>query len=167
MQIVLMGVAGSGKTTIGTLLGQRLGIPFFDGDDFHPPENRAKMASGQPLTDDDRRPWLERINAHLREQEHNGASAIVACSALKQQYRDLLAENLTSLRFVYLRGTPALIGKRMRARQGHFMPPALLDSQFATLEEPADATVVEVDAEPEEVVARIIGALILPTRRAR
>lgn len=167
MLIVLMGVAGSGKTTIGTLLGQRLGIPFYDGDDFHPPENRAKMAAGQPLTDDDRRPWLERIHAQLREQERNGASAIVACSALKQQYRDILAEGLTSLRFVYLRGTPALIAERMRARQGHFMPPALLDSQFATLEEPRDATVVEVDAGPEEVFARIIGALSLPTRRAR
>lgn len=167
MLIVLMGVAGSGKTTIGTLLGQRLGIPFFDGDDFHPPENRAKMAAGQPLTDDDRRPWLARINVHLRELERTDTGAIVACSALKQQYRDILAEGLTSLRFVYLRGTPALIAERMRARQGHFMPPALLDSQFATLEEPRDATVVEVDAGPEEVVARIIGALSLPTRRAR
>lgn len=159
MLIVIMGVAGSGKTTIGTLLGQRLGIPFFDGDDFHPPENRAKMAAGHPLTDDDRRPWLASINAHLREQERMGASAIVACSALKQHYRDLLAEGLTNLRFVYLRGTPALIADRMRARQGHFMPPALLDSQFAALEEPGDAVVVGVDVGPAEIVERVVEAL--------
>ncbi len=166
MLIVLMGVAGSGKTTIGTLLGQRLGIPFFDGDDFHLAENRAKMAAGQPLTDDDRRPWLARINAHLRQQDRNDASTIVACSALKQHYRDILAEGISTLRFVYLRGTPALIGERMRARQGHFMPPALLDSQFATLEEPGDAIVVEVDAAPGEIVERIVGAFDLHGRRA-
>lgn len=166
MLIVIMGVAGSGKTTIGTLLGQQLGIPFFDGDDFHPPENRAKMAAGHPLTDDDRRPWLASINAHLREQERNGASAIVACSALKQQYRVWLAAGLRDLRFVYLRGTPALIAERMRSRQGHFMPPALLDSQFATLEEPRDAVVVEVDASPEEIVERVVVGIELPEQRA-
>lgn len=159
MLIVLMGVAGSGKTTIGTLLGQRLGWPFFDGDDFHPPENRAKMAAGQPLDDDDRRPWLARINDHLRELERADTSAIVACSALKQQYREWLAAGLRDLRFVYLRGSPALIAERIRARQGHFMPPALLESQFATLEEPGDAVVVDVDVGPGEIVRRIAETL--------
>jgi gluconokinase len=151
MIVVLMGVAGAGKTTVGRLLAAALGCEFVDADDFHPPENVAKMRAGEPLTDDDRWPWLARLNAALCGR----ADAVVACSALKESYRRALMNGLADARLVYLRGARALIAPRLAARGGHFMNPALLDSQFAALEEPRNALVVDVDAAPEALVRTI------------
>src|SRR5207245_167182 len=131
---VIMGVAGSGKTTIGARLARALDIAFVEGDELHPAENVRRMAAGIPLTDDDRRPWLLAIAARLREAKRAGAGLVVSCSALKRSYRDLLrAGAQAEVQFVYLKGSPALIAERMAQRRGHFMPPALLQSQFATL----------------------------------
>jgi carbohydrate kinase (thermoresistant glucokinase family) len=136
--LVLMGVSGCGKTTVAALLAGRLGWPFAEGDDLHPPENVAKMHAGHPLTDADRRPWLDRIAAWIDEQLAAGRSAIVTCSALKRAYRDVLRRgHADSVVFVYLRGTREQIAARLAARHGHFMPAALLDSQFADLEPPS------------------------------
>jgi len=156
--IILMGVTGAGKTTVGRLLASDLGYEFMDADDYHPPANVAKMRAGQPLTDDDRWPWLERLNEVLRGR----AAAVVACSALKESYRTVLMRGLRDARLVYLRGTRALIAARLAERRGHYMNPALLDSQFATLEEPRRAIVVDVDQAPEAIVASIRARLRLP-----
>ncbi|MEU5779106.1 gluconokinase [Streptomyces venezuelae] len=161
--VVVMGVAGTGKTTIGPLLADRLGVPYAEGDDFHPPENIQKMSSGTPLTDDDRWPWLDAIGfwAHGRA----GLGGVVSSSALKRSYRDRLraaAPDVDSLVFVHLTGDRALIEDRMSHRQGHFMPTALLDSQFATLEPlGADEVGVGVDVagSPEEIADRAVVAL--------
>jgi carbohydrate kinase (thermoresistant glucokinase family) len=134
--LVLMGVSGSGKSTVGALLAGRLGWPFEEGDDLHPPENVAKMHAGHPLTDDDRRPWLARIRAWMDEREAAGDNGIVTCSALKRSYRDALRDERVV--FVYLAGRRDLLLDRLRARQGHFMPASLLDSQLADLEPPGD-----------------------------
>jgi gluconokinase len=155
MIVVLMGVAGAGKTTVGRLLAAALGCEFVDADDFHPPENVAKMRAGRPLTDDDRWPWLACLNETLCER----ADAVVACSALKEDYRQALMNGLPDARLVYLRGTKALIAPRLAARGGHFMNPSLLDSQFAALEEPRDAIVVDVAAGPEALVRAIRAGL--------
>lgn len=155
MVIVVMGVSGSGKTTVGKLLAERLGWQFRDGDDFHPPANVAKMRSGTPLTDEDRRPWLLAIQTFMRQFRADGQSAVVACSALKESYRDLLLRTEPWVRFVHLHGSRDLIAQRMQARAGHFMPPALLDSQLATLEPPMDCLSVDISAEPAELVAGI------------
>jgi len=149
--IILMGVTGAGKTTVGRLLATDLGYEFIDADDYHPPANVAKMRAGEPLTDDDRWPWLERLNEVLRGR----AAAVVACSALKEAYRTVLMRGLPDARLVYLRGTKAAIAARLAERRGHYMNPALLDSQFATLEEPRDAIVVDVDQAPEVIAASI------------
>jgi gluconokinase len=154
-----MGVAGAGKTTIGQLLATRLGWQFHDADDFHPSTNVAKMRAGIPLTDADRAPWLARLNALAESELAAQRNLIIGCSALKASYREQLAAGIRSMRFVYLRGTKALIAQRLADRQGHFMPPGLLDSQFATLEEPADAIVVSIDQTPDEIVAEIFAAL--------
>ena len=155
MIVVLMGVTGAGKTTIGKLLAQRLGCEFLDGDDFHPQENVAKMASGQPLTDDDRRPWLERLNAELRGRRQ----AVLACSALKQSYRDILARDLPRCRFVFLSGRIELIRSRLGERRHRYMPASLLESQFAALEPPQNAIAVDVGRPPERCVEDILAAL--------
>lgn len=145
--LVVMGVSGSGKTTLGRALAARLGWAFFDADDFHPPGNVAKMRAGVPLTDADRAPWLARLHALLAERLAAGEPLVLACSALKASYRAALAEGLTGrLRFVYLSGEPGLIARRLRARRGHYMPAALLESQFAALEPPQDALVVDAAA---------------------
>ena len=135
--LVAMGVSGCGKSTVGTLLGQRLGMPFFDGDDFHPAANKQKMAAGVPLTDRDREPWLARLGELLAGKDDGGAGVppIVACSALKRRYRDLLRSYAPDVVFIHLSGTAATIGARMEARSHEFMPHTLLDSQFAALEE--------------------------------
>lgn len=133
--IVLMGVAGSGKTTVGRIVAERLGWRFLDADDFHSPENVEKMRSGQPLTDDDRWPWLDRLNGLLRED----GSAVLACSALRQRYRDRIGAGLDDVRWVHLAGSFELIGSRLAARKGHYMPASLLASQFNTLEPPSAA----------------------------
>jgi gluconokinase len=160
--LVVMGVAGSGKTTIAAVLAERLGWRLLEGDAFHPPDNVAKMAAGTPLTDDDRWPWLRAIAAEIDAIRAAGGAAVVACSALKRAYRDVLIGDRPDVRLVYLRGGRSLIGDRLAARKGHFMPPALLDSQFATLEEPGPAEapiVVSVDAGPEAIVGTVINAL--------
>jgi len=154
MIVVVMGVAGSGKTTIGKLLAARLGCEFLDGDDFHPPENVARMAAGTPLTDEDRWPWLERLNALLRERPN----VVLACSALKASYRRTLAQAI-DCRFVHLRGPIELIRARLQARRHRYMPASLLESQFATLEPPAGAIVVDIAEPPERCVELIRAAL--------
>jgi gluconokinase len=154
-----MGVSGSGKSTIGPLLAAALALPFADADAFHPPANIAKMASGQPLTDEDRWPWLDALGAWLAAQPAGG---IVACSALKRAYRDRLRIAVPGLRLLHLAGDPALIAARQADRPGHFMPPALMASQFATLEAPApeeEAVILDVRDPPAALVARVLEAL--------
>ena len=160
--IVVMGVAGSGKSTVGALLAERLGWPFGDADEFHPPANIEKMRSGTPLTDDDRSPWLAAIAAWLDEGRARGKPRIVGCSALKRRYRDILIGAHRDVRLVYLQGTKAVIAARMAERRDHFMPPALLDSQFAALEEPAadeNALVVAIEGGPAAIVEAILQRL--------
>jgi len=155
---LVMGVSGSGKTTVGEALARKLGWRFIDADDLHPPANVAKMASGVPLDDDDRWPWYDRIVAEMRRTSARGQSAVVACSALKKAYRDRLAAG-GDVRVVYLKGDAATIEPRLKARAGHFMPASLLPSQFETLQEPRDAIVVDIRQPVEEQVAAIARAL--------
>jgi gluconokinase len=152
--VVLMGVCGSGKTTVGRALAASLGWPFHDADGFHPPANVAKMASGTPLTDDDRWPWLDRIAAELTNVLQRGEHAVLACSALKQVYRDRIAR-AGDVRFVFLEGDFATIAARLAARHHDYMPSSLLASQFAALEEPADALRVDIRADIGAQVAAI------------
>jgi carbohydrate kinase (thermoresistant glucokinase family) len=160
--LVVMGVAGCGKTTVGAALAAQRGWRFQEGDALHPPANVAKMAGGTPLTDADRWPWLAAIAAVIDGWRAAGESGVVTCSALKRAYRDVLVGERPDVRLVYLRGDKTLIAGRMAARKGHFMPPALLDSQFATLEEPgADERPIVVDIGPPaaEIVAAISAKL--------
>ncbi|MCC7050061.1 MAG: gluconokinase [Alphaproteobacteria bacterium] len=160
--VVLMGVAGAGKTTVGQRLAELLAAPFHEGDVFHPPANVAKMSGGLPLDDADRLPWLAAIAAAIDRARDEGQGMVVACSALKRAYRDVLIGPRADVRLAYLRGTRDLIQARMDARRNHFMPAALLPSQFATLEEPVAAEkpiVVDVTAPPEALAARIAAAL--------
>ena len=150
-----MGVAGVGKTTVGERLAADLGWPFYDADDLHPPANVEKMRRGVALTDADRAPWLAKIRSLIGELERAGQSAVIAWSALKQSYRDAIAEGTRDVRFVHLTGDFALIERRLRARAGHFMSPGLLVSQFATLEEPLGALRVDVSRPPDEIAAEI------------
>jgi gluconokinase len=159
MIIVLMGVAGSGKTTIGQLLADELGLAYYDGDDFHPPANVAKMSQGIALNDDDRAGWLDALARLIGEHAADGRSCVVSCSALRQAYRERLAGAAAGVRFVYLKGSYALIQARLSARKGHFMKPTMLESQFATLEEPADALTVAIDQPPAQIVQAIIAGL--------
>ena len=153
---LIMGVSGSGKSTIGQALSARTGLPFFDADDYHPEANVAKMAAGNPLNDDDRQPWLETLAALLQKQVQNDEGAILACSALKASYRNTLEKGLPEKPlFVFLKGSPELIAARIQARTGHFMPPALLASQFTTLEEPHDALVISIDQSIDQIIAEI------------
>jgi len=158
--VVLMGVTGAGKSTVGTLIAERLRLAFRDADDFHPPANIAKMSAGRPLTDEDRWPWLDAIGAFLAA--HRGEGCVVTCSALKRAYRDRLREAAPELRFVFLHGDVALVAARQAARQGHFMPPSLVASQFATLETPSpDERVIalEITAPPAILADAAIAAL--------
>ena len=156
MVVLVMGVAGSGKTLIGSLLAERLGWRFADADSFHPSANIEKMSHGIPLTDADREPWLAAMRDAVAEWSAAGENAVLACSALKRKYRDTLRRG-GEVRVVYLKGSHDLIKSRLAARQGHFMKPGMLDSQFADLEEPSEreAIVVDVDRPPEAVVEEI------------
>ncbi len=141
---VVMGVSGSGKTTVAEALAKKFDGLYLDADDFHPAANKAKMAAAIPLTDDDRWPWLDTLNTELQRHAKDKRCVFLACSALRQIYRDRLARNLDGLQFIYLKGSKECIRERMEARKDHFMPAALLDSQFAVLEEPRDAIVVSI-----------------------
>ena len=160
--ILLMGVAGAGKTTIGQLLAAELNWPFRDADSFHPAANIAKMSRGEALTDDDRGPWLSAIAAWIDECHEANVNAIVSCSALKHVYRDQLLSGRDFVKLVFLKGEKALIAARMAARTDHFMPAALLDSQFATLEEPGEnehPIVVSIDAPSDKVCETILARI--------
>jgi gluconokinase len=154
MVIILMGVTGSGKTTIGRLLAAQLGWKYFDADDFHSAANIAKMHNGIPLNDEDRMPWLESLSELIRSSLENGENIVLGCSALKESYRAYLVLD-ESVRLVYLQGSYELIHQRLSERHGHYMNPKLLDSQFETLEEPADALRVDISPSPEEIVKTI------------
>jgi gluconokinase len=158
MIVVLMGVSGSGKTTTGLALAKALGWPMRDADDLHPPANVEKMRAGIPLTDDDRWPWLDRVVEEMRRVEETHGQLIVACSALKKTYRDRLAA-AGDVRFVYLAGDYDTIAGRLAGRKHKYMPATLLSSQFAALEPPADALVVDIRASVEEQVAAIRAGL--------
>ena len=161
--IVVMGVSGAGKSTVGRLLAAQLDCPFRDADSFHPKANIEKMASGHPLTDEDRWPWLDAIAAWIAEHRAAGTTCVVTCSALKRVYRDIVTNKQNAdTRLVYLKGDFDLIEARLKARKDHFMPPGLLRSQFDALEEPAfeeHAVAVSIDATPEEIAARVLEQL--------
>ncbi len=155
MVVVLMGVSGSGKTTVGRMLACALNWEFLDGDELHPAANRAKMQRGIALTDADRLPWLQRVRELIEESIRRGTNAVVACSALKKSYRDIIVVDPAQVPVVYLKGSSQLIARRLANRTGHFMPATLLPSQFEALEEPADAISVDVALTPEQLVSAI------------
>jgi len=160
MIVVLMGVSGSGKTTIGTLLAERTGAVFADADDYHPLANKQKMAAGHPLDDDDRQPWLETLNGLMRGWFKEGSSGVLACSALKAKYRDTLASGMPegAVHFVLLEGSPDLIAQRLAARKHEYMNPNLLASQLKTLETPSEAEAFRIvnDRPPKVIVDKIL-----------
>ncbi len=158
MVVVLMGVSGSGKTTIGTLLAAKTGTMFADADDYHAAANKLKMASGQPLTDEDRQPWLEALNALLRGWFEHGKGGVLACSALKVHYRETLSAGMPqgAVAFVLLDGSRELIAQRLAARHHEYMNPKLLDGQLATLEPPKEAFTIVNDRSPDEVADEIL-----------
>jgi gluconokinase len=157
--VIVMGVSGAGKTTVGRRLAAALGWRFRDADELHPPENIAKMAAGIPLTDEDRWPWLARLRELLQSALESGEDLVLACSALKRAYREALTVEPARERWVYLRASRELIARRLAARPGHFMSPTLLDSQLATLEVPEEALTVDTSADPDTVVATILEGL--------
>ena len=157
MVIVIMGVCGCGKSTIGKMLAERIGVDFFDGDEFHPKENVTRMAAGIPLNDDDRKPWLETMAGEISKWESKGG-AVLACSALRESYRQIL-KNGGDVLFVHLKGSPETILGRMKERNNHFMPASLVKSQFETLEEPQDGISIDITFDPEEIVKDIIEKL--------
>ncbi len=165
--VMLMGVCGTGKSTVGRLLAQRLAWPFFDGDDFHPEANRKKMESGQPLDDDDRRPWLEALRDLIRRRLTAAGPAVLACSALKQSYRQLMVLDDPRILLVHLTGPPEILAQRLRLRRDHFMPPGLLGSQLQILEPPGgEALTLDVEASPETLCDLILEAMETPRAAA-
>jgi gluconokinase len=165
--VTVMGVSGSGKTTVGAALAQRLHVPFADGDDFHPAGNVAKMSAGIPLTDTDRLPWLHALAAWLGE--HSATGGVLSCSALRRSYRDVLRGGASTVRFVHLDGSPEVVARRVAGRPGHFMPASLVESQFATLEPlAADEAgfAVDLDRSVDELVTATVTALAGATNGA-
>ena len=170
MIIILMGVSGCGKSTVGELLSKDLNLPFYDADDFHPESNVDKMSRGEALNDNDRIPWLNVLSKKIHDWDRSGG-AILACSALKEKYRDRLCQKMDNgahgisgeeqnrVLFIYLKGSKSLISKRLSDRTGHYMPPELLDSQFNDLEEPSDAMIVHIDKDPSEILSEILPQL--------
>ncbi|HEX4523027.1 MAG TPA: gluconokinase [Casimicrobiaceae bacterium] len=162
MMVIVMGVCGCGKTTVGRALARELNCEFLDADDFHPAENVAKMAKGVPLTDDDRWPWLDAIVAAMHERAARGRGAVIACSALKEVYRERLRRGgspVDEVRLVYLKGDAATIAPRLVSRKAHYMPASLLESQFAALEEPGEAIVVDIRQTTDEQARQAAAAL--------
>jgi gluconokinase len=155
MIVVLMGVSGSGKTTVGRELARQLGWGFEDADDYHPEANKAKMHAGIPLDDADRWPWLEALRRVIDEARASGRDLVLACSALKHEYQHYLQHGATDVRYVYLEGSPGLIASRLAGRRGHFMDPSLLTSQFEALEPPEHALRVDVSPAPGEIAREI------------
>jgi gluconokinase len=156
---VVMGVSGSGKSLIGAAFARALGVDFVEGDEYHPAENVRRMKAGIPLTDEDRESWLRALAARIREAKRAGTGLVMACSALRRSYRAILRAEAPELHFVFLKGDRSLIAARLAARQGHFMPPSLLESQLATLEEPSpdeDAWVIDITESPEDLVASLV-----------
>jgi gluconokinase len=156
---VVMGVAGSGKSVIGAALADALSVEFVEGDEYHSPENVERMSRGVPLSDDDRARWLRSLAARIREAKDAGTGLVVSCSALKRSYRDILRAEASDLRFVFLKGQRALIAARLAGRREHFMPPSLLDSQFAALEEPSpdeNAWVCDIRKSAQELIAALV-----------
>ncbi|MEG9531052.1 gluconokinase [Mannheimia indoligenes] len=160
---ILMGVSSTGKTSVGTAVAQKLGLKLIDGDDLHPRANIVKMASGTPLNDDDRRPWLERINDAAFSLEQKSEKGIIVCSALKKKYRDQIRAGNADVKFLFLNGSFELVLERMKQRKGHFMKPEMLQSQFNTLEIPQadepDVLFIDIDGSFEEVVERCVEAV--------
>lgn len=157
--LVVMGVSGSGKSTVGAAIAQRLRVPFADADDFHPPANVAKMTAGHPLDDQDRHPWLEAIGAWLAGHADGG---VMSCSALKRSYRDLLRQHVSEVEFLHLHGSHEVIARRQSSRPGHFMPASLLASQFATLEPLAPderGLVIDIDQDIDSIVQQYVNHL--------
>ena len=166
MILIVFGVSGAGKTTVGKMLAEQLGWHFLEADDFHPTANIKKMRSGHPLTDDDRWPWLERSRQQIERSLAAEENAVLACSALKRAYRDRLRVS-EEVKFVFLRGDYALIEKQLRSRHGHFMNPTLLQSQFDDLEEPQpdeNVLTIQLGRSPQELVEEIIAKLHLASR---
>ncbi len=158
--LILMGVSGCGKTTLGKALSEKLNLPYFEADDLHPEENIRKMSSGIPLTDDDRRPWLERIRSIINTQQNTGESAVISCSALKESYRQYLQEGLSdSPVWVYLKGSFDTLAARLENRKNHFFKKEMLESQFAALEEPEYGIVVDIELPLEEKISLIMEKL--------
>ena len=157
--LIFMGVSGSGKTTVGTLFAKKTGAVFFEGDEFHPPENIEKMRRGVPLTDADRARWLRTLREIIVRSLDQGTFTVIACSALKAAYRDLLQGGDARVKFVHLTGPRSVIEERLKARRNHFMPPTLLDSQLATLEPPVDTLTFSCEKSPEEIVTALIQSL--------
>ncbi len=155
---IVMGVSGSGKSTVASYLALQHGGLFLEADDFHTPENKAKMSSGHPLSDEDRMPWLDRLNAEMRRVSHHGQAVFLACSALKDSYRQRLTAGLSGVRIVYLSAPVAVLRERLQQRKHHFMPASLLDSQLAVLEPPSDAIKLDVSGGLPEIAAQFQAA---------
>ena len=157
--LIFMGVAGCGKTTVASLFAKQTGATFYEGDDFHPPGNVAKMRAGIPLTDEDRAPWLLALRKIISDSLAKNTLSIMTCSALKAKYRELLQAGDARILFVYLTAPRDILKERLKKRTGHYMPPALLDSQLSALEPPTDAFTIDAEKSPEEIVAELIQVL--------